>query len=48
MTRIDGPGFSLCAALLNHLVLDFEVCDRGQMNEWKSGGMLDQSLSEGT
>ena len=22
--------------LLNHLVLDFEVCGRGQMNEWKS------------
>ena len=33
---------------LNHLVLDFEVCGRGQMNEWKSGSMLDQRMSEET
>ena len=33
---------------LNRLVLDFEACGRGQMNEWKSGGLLDRSLLEVT
>ena len=33
---------------LNHLVLDFEGCGRGWMNEQKSGGVLDRSLLEGT
>ena len=33
---------------LNHLVLDFEACDRGQMNKQKSRGIPDQSLLEGT
>ena len=33
---------------LNRLVLDFKACDRGQMNERKSGDILDQSLSERT
>ena len=29
MTQMDGPGFSLCAAPLESLVLDFEVYGRG-------------------
>ena len=32
---------------LNRLVQDFEVCDRGQTNKWKSRGVLDWSLLEG-
>ena len=39
MMGTDGPGFSLCAVPLE---------SSGQMNKWKSGGIPDQSLLEGT
>ena len=45
---MDRPGFSLCAAPLESSGPDFEVCGRGQVNKRKSGGILDQSLLEGT
>ena len=36
LMRTEGPGFSLCAAPLNRLVLDFVVWSRGWMNERRS------------
>ena len=32
---------------LNHLVLDFMVWNRGWVNEWRSGGILDQRCQRG-
>ena len=32
---------------LNHLVLDFAVWVRGQMNEWRSGGVPDRRHQRG-
>ena len=48
MMWMDGPGFSLCAAPLELSGPGFRGCGRGQMNRWRSSGMPDWSLSEGT
>ena len=42
LVRTDGPGFNLCAASLNRLVLDFVAWDRGWVNKRRSRGILDR------
>ena len=47
LVRTDGPGFSLCAAPLESSGPGFCSMDRGWVNEWRSGGILDWRCRRG-